>query len=245
MGISLLDLVTFTEAAANLKLTQQELLRAGMAEELRLFHPSKKPGSIIFELAQIENLGMQNQFWAPVIDYDNDQGSISKTIHLKIGHPFQLDYKCIASLLLNGNFSPFDLLVAQLDADLAMKSTARSNYHGGELRWITETELNEDLNIEDVFVLESDIAAKLTASKSETTTTTKKPSDTALKVIGLLMHHLAKSPKYASGGSPNKSQIKELLLELANELDINNYRLSKVDERLLVDAMKYLETQKN
>ena len=70
-------------------------------------------------------------------------------------------------------------------------------------------------------------------------------SSTALKVIGLLMHHLAKSPKYASGTSPNKSQIKELLLELAVELDINNYGLSKVDERLLAEAMKYLETQKN
>ena len=72
-----------------------------------------------------------------------------------------------------------------------------------------------------------------------------KPSTTALKVIGLLMHHLAKSPKYASGTTPNKSQIKELLLELAVELDVNNYGLSKVDERLLADAMKYLDTQKN
>lgn len=72
-----------------------------------------------------------------------------------------------------------------------------------------------------------------------------KPSNTELKVIGLLMHHLAKSPKYASGTSPNKSQIKELLLELAVELDVNNYGLSKVDERLLAEAMKYLETQKN
>jgi hypothetical protein len=72
-----------------------------------------------------------------------------------------------------------------------------------------------------------------------------KPSTTSLKVIGLLMHHLAKSPKYASGTTPNKSQIKELLLELAMEMDINNYGLSKVDERLLAEAMKYLETQKN
>ena len=72
----------------------------------------------------------------------------------------------------------------------------------------------------------------------------EKPSPTALKVIGLLMHHLAKSPKYASGSSPNKSQIKELLLELAAELNVNPYGLSKVDERLLADAMKYLEEQK-
>jgi hypothetical protein len=75
--------------------------------------------------------------------------------------------------------------------------------------------------------------------------TTDKPSNTSLKVIGLLMHHLAKSPRYASGTSPNKSQIKELLIDLAAELDINNYGLSKVDERLLADAMNYLEDQKN
>lgn len=72
-----------------------------------------------------------------------------------------------------------------------------------------------------------------------------RPTNTGLKVIGLLMIHLAKSPKYASGNSPNKSQIKELLIELANEFDINEYGLSKVDERLLTAAMKYLETQKN
>jgi hypothetical protein len=82
------------------------------------------------------------------------------------------------------------------------------------------------------------------ANDSAPSNANAKPSTTALKVIGLLMHHLAKSPKYASGSSPNKSQIKELLLELAVELDVNNYGLSKVDERLLAEAMKYLETQK-
>ncbi len=73
----------------------------------------------------------------------------------------------------------------------------------------------------------------------------EKPSSTALKVVGLLMHHLAKSPKYASGSSPNKSPIKELLLDLAGELGVSTYGLSKVDERLLTEAMRYLETQKN
>jgi hypothetical protein len=71
-----------------------------------------------------------------------------------------------------------------------------------------------------------------------------KQSNNALKVIGLLMRHLAKTPKYASGDSPNKSQIKELLLDLAEELKVNSYGLSKVDERLLSDAMTYLEEQK-
>lgn len=75
--------------------------------------------------------------------------------------------------------------------------------------------------------------------------TEDKPSNTSLKIIGLLMHHLAKTPKYASGASPNKSQIKELLLDLAEELGVKNYGLSKVDERLLAEAMNYLENQKN
>jgi len=35
-----------------------------------------------------------------------------------------------------------------------------------------------------------------------------------------------------------------LLLDLAEELGINPYGLSKVDERVLADALKYLETQK-
>lgn len=44
--------------------------------------------------------------------------------------------------------------------------------------------------------------------KSDVKNHTDRPSTTGLKVVGLLMHHLAKSPKYASGTSPNKSQIK-------------------------------------
>ena len=102
---------------------------------------------------------------------------------------------------------------------------------------------NEDdfaITAEDLYLRKGVMAAT-----NDQKQTIQQPSTTALKVIGLLMHHLAKSPKYASGSSPNKSQIKELLLELDNELDINHSGLSKVDERLLAEAMKYLETQKN
>jgi hypothetical protein len=66
-----------------------------------------------------------------------------------------------------------------------------------------------------------------------------------LKVIGLLLNYLAKNAKFQTGGNPNKSQVKELLIKLAEELKINPYGLAKVDERLLTDALKYLETQKN
>ncbi len=69
------------------------------------------------------------------------------------------------------------------------------------------------------------------------------PSKTALKVIGLLMHHL-NSGKYSNNGKPNKSQIKELLLELAKEHKIDSYGLRKADERILNDAFLYMNEQK-
>lgn len=103
-------------------------------------------------------------------------------------------------------------------------------------------EQNEETITDNIFV--DPKPPSLKRSQKSPDNTLDKPSSTALKVIGLLMHHLAKSPKYASGASPNKSQIKELLLELASELNVNSYGLSKIDERLLADAMKYLEEQK-
>jgi hypothetical protein len=95
----------------------------------------------------------------------------------------------------------------------------------------------------DTLYVRKDLGVKVAGSNG-TVGGIEKTNNTALKVIGLLMHQLAKSPKYASGTSPNKSQIKELLLDLAEELGINPYGLSKVDERVLADALKYLETQK-
>lgn len=104
-------------------------------------------------------------------------------------------------------------------------------------------ETDDALVIGNLFVNPS--PKPLQSAQDASGATKEKPSSTALKVIGLLMHHLAKSPKYASGSAPNKSQIKELLLDLAEELEVNTYGLSKVDERLLAEAMRYLETQKN
>jgi len=102
----------------------------------------------------------------------------------------------------------------------------------------------DSISLARVHVLEHSLVSQRDSKKSLAKAATDNASKTSLKVIGLLMHHLAKSPKYASGTSPNKSQIKELLLELASELGIDPYGLNKVDERLLTDAMKYLEDQK-
>ena len=104
-------------------------------------------------------------------------------------------------------------------------------------------ESDDDAITDNLFINPNPIASK--TSEHPSASASAKHSTTSLKIIGLLMHHLAKSPKYASGSSPNKSQIKELLLELAVELDVNNYGLNKVDERLLTEALKHLETQKN
>lgn len=105
-----------------------------------------------------------------------------------------------------------------------------------------ERESTDEVIIDNLFVNHRPTGSHAGHSPSEEAK--EKPNNTALKVIALLMRHLAKSPKYSSGASPNKSQIKELLLDLAEEQGINSYGLSKVDERLLADAMKYLETQK-
>jgi hypothetical protein len=100
-----------------------------------------------------------------------------------------------------------------------------------------------EVTIDDLYVKKDASAGK---SELEVAAGDKdKLNNTALKVIGLLMHQLAKSPKYASRSGPNKSQIKELLLTLAEDLKVSPYGLSKVDERLLTDAMKYLEDQKS
>jgi hypothetical protein len=72
------------------------------------------------------------------------------------------------------------------------------------------------------------------------------PSDTALKVIGLLMHYLKDhSKKYAFNSQPNKSEIKKLLLDLAQKEKVKDYGLSTVDERILSQALKYIEDQRN
>lgn len=242
--VSLVDLVTFTEATAKLGLSHSDLIKEALAGKVRLFHPSKHSGTVAFKLAQLENEGQSDQFWAPLFDYDNNQDSILATLSFETGQPFALDTTCVASLLLNGSYEQLGLLKAQLDAEKAIKSTARSNYLGGDLRWITEDRIDQQYSIDDTFLLERELEATLAKPNATRATPKDTPSNSALKVIGLLMHHLAKSPKYASGASPNKSQIKELLLDLALELGVDPYGLNKADERVLSEAMKYLENQK-
>jgi hypothetical protein len=163
-------------------------------------------------------------------------------VDVQIAQPLRLNQQAIKELLVSRQFNEVELY-----RELAQEVD-------GVDFWKTERELHDwdaslpgydTVTLDQIQVSKFQLEELLTTSKKAPENRTDKPSATALKVIGLLMYHLAKSPKYASGKNPNKSQVKELLLELAIELDVNNYGLSKVDERLLAEAMKHLETQKN
>ena len=163
-------------------------------------------------------------------------------VDVQLGQPLLLNEKALKELIVNGQFSE-----AELYRELGSSCCIDIDFDF----WETEREVYvwEDLppyptvTIERVRLDRSELG-EAEKAQAPVQGTEANPSNTSFKVIGLLMHHLAKSPRYASGTSPNKSQIKELLLDLASELEVNPYGLNKVDERLLTDALKYLEEQK-
>lgn len=142
------------------------------------------------------------------------------------GEIFRLPREVIKKLWINGECTFSDLLNEGYQKDLEVNRT-----------W--EWSGPKTITTDNIFIEKRHFNRPNNIQKTDSN-----GSKTALKVIALLMYHLSKSPKYASGSSPNKSQIKELLLELAVELEVNPYGLSKVDERILAEAMKYLEEQK-
>jgi len=142
------------------------------------------------------------------------------------GEIFRLPREVIKKLWINGECTFSDLLNEVYQKDLEVHRT-----------W--EWSGPKTITTDNIFIEKRHFNRPKNIQKTDSNGT-----KTALKVIALLMYHLSKSPKYASGSSPNKSQIKELLLELAIELEVNPYGLSKVDERILAEAMKYLEEQK-
>lgn len=157
------------------------------------------------------------------IDINTHQEIVS---HFDEGEIFTLPRECIKKLWINGECTLSDLLNESYQQGLEVHTT---------WEWSGPRTISAD----NIFIEKKHFHQPQKIQNTDSSST-----KTSLKVIALLMHHLAKSPKYASGSSPNKSQIKELLLELAEELGVSSYGLSKVDERLLTDAMKYLEEQK-
>jgi hypothetical protein len=240
MTLELKNLININDAATTMRVSINDLLFNALEDKLKLF-------SIAAE-DLTTHLIPCNKEWIEEERFYIDTYELSNSVWIEISkyQIIELNSAATKSLIIDKNFSSVEL-VRSLGCNL---DDSKFDY------WKTNEELfrfdktindkpeYDNIGLEKVYILNSaiDDTSKLSSSVTHHSAS---PTNTSLKVIGLLMHHLAKSPKYLSGIAPNKSQIKELLLQLAVELDMNNYGLNKVDERLLNDAMKYLETQKN
>jgi hypothetical protein len=240
MSIEIKELVDLARASEKYKISQNDILFKSLDSQLSLYYLS--PKSIREALIPCVEGTLHHA--APGQFIHQYQPLMDKVtyVDVQIAQPLRLNQQAIKELLVSRQFNEVELY-----RELAQEVD-------GVDFWKTERELHDwdaslpgydTVTLDQIQVSKFQLEELLTTSKKAPENRTDKPSATALKVIGLLMYHLAKSPKYASGKNPNKSQVKELLLELAIELDVNNYGLSKVDERLLAEAMKHLETQKN
>ena len=250
--MTLFDLIPFNEAITKFGISKNTLLKEASVNNISIIYPAKQFQSLHLKLCQHmrHEVGDGTFYdpggeWYPIFYYSETLDIVSKEFEINSGDLLKIGSTCITLLYTNESFSLLNLVNEILEQDKSVLDGQETDYSGGPLMWVPDTSINEVFGFEDIYVIESEAASLLPQVQTPSTGEIYKPKDSALKVIGLLMHHLAKSPRYASGTSPNKSQIKELLLELAVELDVNNYGLSKVDERLLAEAMKYLETQKN
>ena len=164
-------------------------------------------------------------------------------IDVQLGQPLRLNEKALKDLIVNSQFSEDELYrelggSCCIDIDFDFWKTEREVYEWEDLPPCAL------IAIERVFLVKQELKDAALTKDAVHGNAVSPSSNTSLKVIGLLMHHLAKSPKYASGTSPNKSQIKELLLDLAVELGVDPYGLNKADERVLSEALRHLENQK-
>ena len=239
MSIEIKELVDLARACEKYKISQNDILFKSLDSQLSLYYLS--PKSIREALIPCVEGTLHHA--APGQFIHQYQPLMDKVtyVDVQIAQPLRLNQQAIKELLVSRQFNEVELY-----RELAQEVD-------GVDFWKTELELHncdasmpeyEIVKLDQIQVPETQLQECIAISKKAPTKATEKPTATSLKVIGLLMYHLSKSPKYAAGDSPNKSQIKELLLELAIELDIDNYGLSKVDERLLADAMRHLDTQK-
>ncbi|NRP60369.1 hypothetical protein [Marinobacterium sp. xm-d-564] len=239
MTKSLRDLINLSEAASTMKLDVSDLLFDALEGKLDLFTISKTDRTIDLIPCKKEWIDEEKFF------IDNYDQANSQHTEINIGQILALNESAIKGLIVNKHCSEVELLRNLgddlTDTDFDHWRTAEELYD--HHKWVDGKPSYKEVELDNIFMLKSEVNSSKQLSTSPVNNALA--SNTSLKVIGLLMHHLAKSPKYASGTTPNKSQIKELLLELAVEMDVNNYGLSKVDERLLAEAMKFLETQKN
>ncbi|MDX2367519.1 MAG: hypothetical protein QNK36_03810 [Colwellia sp.] len=242
MNIEIKSLININNASEKYKLSVHNILLHAFDNELSLYCLSTKDANEVLvpcKEGQIHHasVGCMMYQYQPMMDK-------LEYVNVQISQLMKLNGKAIKTLLVAGQFSEVELFrhLAPDIEEVDFWKTEREVYD-----WDESLPPYDMIELSQIQVVESQLEKCVNKSKqsSSTNIATEKASNTALKVIGLLMLHLAKSPKYALGGQPNKSQIKELLLGLASESNIKEYGLSKVDERLLNDAMKYLETQKN
>lgn len=240
--MQLRDLINIVEASEKLKIDVSDILFDVLEGSASLYSISKKDVEEIVMATQQEWV---DQLRGYIDVYDHVK---AEHVQIVLGQILEISEKGVKDLLINNRFSEVELYRSLLpDMEGGEFEYRKTSKELCDMKnWVDGRPNYPDLGFEDVYVMR-DYVEYAKSKKDDSTylaSASEGSSKTALKVIGLLMNHLAKSPKYASGTSPNKSQIKELLLDLAEEQQVNAYGLSKVDERLLAEAMKYLETQK-
>ena len=240
MSIEIKKLISLAKASKRYKVSESELLFKSLHLALNLYYLSSKD---------------KREALVPCINGTLHHASVGDFIHqykplldqieyvdVQIAQPLRLNERAIKELLVSHQFNEAELyreLAPEID-NVDFWKTECEVYD-----WEEDLPEYDTIKLEQIQVCELELEKCLSVKGLPSKDASQDPSSTALKVIGLLMHHLSKSPKYASGNAPNKSQIKGLLLDLAVELNVNNYGLNKIDEKLLKEASEYLKTQKN
>ncbi len=237
MTINITDVINLNTASKQINTGIEDILFDALEGKYQLFSLSTEEQTV--QLLPCKKKWIEEDGF--FIDSYNREDT--NTVEIELGQVLKLNNTAIKGLIVNKSFPVVELFrefAPELgDSEYEYWKTSKELFEYDE--WEDGKPKYNLIGLDSIFLLKSDINI---GDKLPNKTSAEAPSKTSLKVIGLLVYHLAKSPKYASGSSPNKSQIKELLLDLAQELCINQYGLSKVDERLLTEAIKYLETQK-
>lgn len=239
MVTELKDLVAIDVAASVLKRDSSELLFRGLAGDADLFCVANQDEVIQIYPCRREWID-EERFSVDVYDPHTAQ-----ELQISTGQIVKLTEAAIKCLLVNKFITKLELyrcLFPELPDTSFDYWRVRQELYPDQ-SWKNGAPCFEEIPLVKMFTTKSE-AKKSTQESEDTQFGNNSATSTALKVIGLLMYHLAKSPKYATGSKPNKSQIKALLQELADELGVDDYGLNKVDERVLSEAMKHLENQK-
>ena len=241
MTTTIKDFLKITEASQKYKIAISDILFAALEGKVSLYVIADKDIREALvpckegELHHASPGEFMHQY-QPLLDH-------LQYVDVQLGQPLRLNEKALKDLIVNNQFSEAELYrelggSCGIDIDFDFLKTEREVYDWKDLPPYAL------IAVEQVQLVKQELREATPTKDAVHGNAASSPSNASLKVIGLLMYHLAKSPKYASGTSPNKSQIKELLLDLALELEVDPYGLNKADERVLSEAMRYLGNQK-